>query len=188
MRHLPNLLTLLRLLLAPWIFVCLWQDAFAQAAGWLLVAVLSDLLDGYLARRFRWQTELGGMLDPLADKWLMGLCFLGLALSEHLPLWLLICVLSRDALIVGGAMAYRGLIGPFSAEPRWLGKISTLVQSVFVLATIFALGWNWPLSPWFDYAVWTVALVALLSGTDYVWHWSRRAWQHATQKRRNSPS
>lgn len=186
MRHLPNLLTLLRLLLAPFIFFWLWQDEFGRAAGWLLVAVLSNLLDGFLARQFRWQTELGGMLDPLADKWLMGLCFIGLALSDHVPLWLLVLVLARDVVIVAGAAAYRGLIGPFSASPRPLGKLSTLVQSLFVLASIFALGWGWPLSPWLDFAVWTVTLVALASGADYVWHWSRRARQDARRTGRNT--
>nr|WP_269749998.1 CDP-alcohol phosphatidyltransferase family protein [Pseudomarimonas arenosa] len=170
-------MTFLRLLLAPMIFYWLWQGEFGQAAGWLLAAVFSDLLDGYLARRFRWQSELGGMLDPLADKLLMGLCFIGLTLAEQVPLWLLVFVLARDVVIVTGALAYRFLIGPFAAEPRWLGKSSTLVQSSFVLVTVFALGWNWPLSPWLDYAVWTVAAAALLSGADYVWHWSWRAWQ-----------
>ena len=176
-RHLPNSLTALRLLLAPWILYWLEVGAYALAAGWLLVAVLSDLLDGYLARRFRWQSELGGLLDPIADKLLMACCFVGLALAGQIPLWLLLCVLLRDAVIVGGAAAYRALIGPFKAEPRWLGKFSTLVQSVFVLATVSALGWRWPLSPWLDIAVWTVAVVALISGADYVWHWSWRAWR-----------
>lgn len=185
-RCLPNLLTALRLLLAPWILYGLWIEAYAQAAGWLLIALFSDLLDGYLARRFRWQSELGGLLDPIADKLLMTCCFVGLALSDHVPTWLLLCVVLRDLVIVGGAVSYRALIGPFAAEPRWLGKFSTLVQSIFLLATVLALGWRWPLSPWLDLAVWTVALVAVVSGVDYVWHWSRRAWRAKRSSRLNT--
>ena len=179
LRHLPNLLTALRLMVAPCILYWLWQEAYALAACWLLIAVLSDALDGFLARRFRWQTDLGGILDPLADKLLMGMSFIGLTISHQVPLWLLVLVLFRDALIVAGALAYRGLIGPFAAEPSAWGKASTVAQSLFVLATVFALGWQWPLSPWSAYAVWMVALMVVVSGADYVWHWSWRAVRQA---------
>lgn len=182
LRHLPNLLTALRLIVAPCILYLLWQKAYALAAVCLLLAVASDALDGFLARRFRWQSELGGILDPLADKLLMGMSFIGLSISHQVPLWLLILVLARDVLIVSGALAYRALIGPFSAEPSLWGKTSTVLQSLFVLATVFALGWRWPLSPWFAYAVWIVALVVVVSGADYVWRWSHRAVWHARAK------
>jgi|HigsolmetaAR202D_1030399.scaffolds.fasta_scaffold04972_5 Phosphatidylglycerophosphate synthase len=173
LRHLPNIISLMRLLLVPPVVFAI----LAQQYGWGLllffVAGLSDGVDGFLAKRYGWQTPLGGFLDPLADKLLMVSSIVALAAQGHVPLWLAAVVLLRDLVIVVGALCYRVLVGPFDAAPTTISKINTLVQILLVLAVmadrVLALGAD--LSPLFFVAL----VMAMSSGIDYVLQWSRRA-------------
>lgn len=143
-RHLPNALTLARIaLLLP--LVGLMQAGSHRAAfALVLLAAATDVLDGALARRYGWQTRLGGLLDPIADKLLMAACFVGLWSAGFVPGWLLVLVLARDAAIVGGALAYQALVAPVPAEPSRLGKATTAVQLLYVCAGfVHLLGWRW---------------------------------------------
>ncbi|AYC32160.1 CDP-alcohol phosphatidyltransferase family protein [Pseudomonas cavernae] len=171
MHQLPNLLTLLRLALTIPIACLLLAERHAQALSLFAVAGASDALDGFLARRFGWTSRLGSILDPLADKLLLVTSYVCLALSAVLPWWLTLLVLLRDALIVGGAALYRQLRGPFAFRPSWLGKASTLLQIVLVLAVLLELSVfpafvvvHWPL-------VAAVVGLTLLSGGDYLRTW-----------------
>lgn len=174
MRQLPNILTLLRLLLTLPIALLLLAERHGQALALFAVAGLSDALDGFLARRFGWVSRLGSILDPLADKLLLVTSYLCLTATQILPLWLTLAVLARDALIVVGAALYRWLAGPFEFRPSLLGKLSTVLQIVLVLVVLLELS----LLPGFAEVraplIYAVLVLALASGGHYVWSWSRK--------------
>src|SRR5690242_6384709 len=109
LRHLPNLVTILRMLLV--VPLC-WLIGKGQYDGALVIAAiagLSDAVDGFLAKHYGWQTWIGGILDPIADKLLLMAAFLWLAFGADVPAWLAALVIGRDLVIVGGAIAYYGL-------------------------------------------------------------------------------
>lgn len=173
--QIPNLLTALRLLLIPWILLALAQSAFRLAAVLLAIAALSDGLDGFLARRYGWQTRLGGLLDPLADKLLVNALFLGLWWGGFVAGWLPLLVLARDLVIVGGAAAYHWRIAPLQAEPSLVGKACTVAQLGFLWLAIVDLALDRSSSPWWPFGVSVLVALIVASGLDYVWRWSRRA-------------
>ncbi|MFI4969559.1 MAG: CDP-alcohol phosphatidyltransferase family protein [Lysobacterales bacterium] len=175
-RHLPNLITALRMLLVVplcWLIGARrYDDALLVAA----IAAASDAVDGFLAKRFGWQSWIGGMLDPIADKLLLTATFVWLALTADLPVWLVALVVGRDLAIVAGAVAYHNLVGRFDAAPSRLSKLTTVVQLAFVLVELLQL------SRWIDMPVALresliaiTALVTLASGLHYVVVWSARA-------------
>lgn len=174
LRQLPNLLTILRLLLTVPIAVLLLAERHGQALALFAVAGFSDALDGFLARRFNWVSRLGSMLDPIADKLLLVTSYLCLTATAVLPWWLTAVVLLRDALIVGGATLYRRLIGPFRFQPTRLGKTSTLLQIVLVLAVLLELSVLPAFAEVRGPLILAVLVLALLSGGHYVWVWGRR--------------
>jgi cardiolipin synthase (CMP-forming) len=176
-RQLPNAITLCRIALALPIAMLIRAGDYRLALLWLLLAAMTDVLDGFLARRFGWQTPLGGMLDPLADKLLLAACFVGLWQAQAVPGWLLLLVLGRDLVIVAGALLYRALIGPVAAAPTLAGKINTALQILFVLGWLLRLA-GAPLAPaLLSIATIAVAALTIASGIDYVWRWSARALQ-----------
>ena len=177
LRHLPNLITALRLVLV--IPLCRLIEA-GRYDGALLVAAVagfSDALDGFLAKRFNWQSWLGGVLDPLADKLLLTVAFVWLAFAGDLAGWLAALVVVRDLVIVAGAVAYHYLVGRFEAAPSRLSKATTAVQLGFVLLVLLHLaGWI-ALTPGLrTLLVGLVAAMTVASGVHYVVVWSRRAW------------
>ena len=188
LRHLPNLITALRMLLV--VPLC-WLIGNGHYAGALVVAAiagLSDAIDGWLAKHFGWQTWLGGILDPIADKLLLMAAFLWLAFAGDVPQWLAALVIGRDLVIVGGAIAYYGLIGRFDATPTLLSKLTTVVQIVFVLAELLRLS-HWiemPDSVW-NIAIGITAALTVASGVHYVVVWSTRAWRTRPAAGRRGP-
>ena len=176
-RHIPNLITGLRLVMAPLLLWLLWSRQFQWALGVALFAGASDLVDGLVAKRFGWQSRLGSLLDPIADKLMLGLAMLGLWLVAMLPAWLVGLVLVRDVVIVAGALAWWRVVGPFDGKPTWLGKFSTLAQVALVLVCLVELaGWLLPLQVRKE-AILTVAMLTFASGVDYVVRYGVRAWQ-----------
>jgi cardiolipin synthase (CMP-forming) len=173
MRQLPNLLTAARLLAAPYIFYLLATDAYRAALAWFAIAGLTDVLDGFLARKFRAGSRFGALLDPVADKVMLDGAFLILGLKSIAPLWLTILVLGRDLMILGfaGVAIARGIRRDF--PPSVWGKASTAGQIAYVL---FAVGSEAGLVP---HAVaitlgWIAAGLTTLSGIDYFIKVSRR--------------
>jgi cardiolipin synthase len=174
-RHLPNAISVLRVVLVAPICWLLWRQQWPAALLLVAVAGLSDGLDGFLARHYGWQSRLGGILDASADKLLLIGCFVILAWRQQAPLWLAEIVCARDLVIALGAVAWRLLIGPIEPRPSLLSKACTLAQIVYLLATLLALS-RWPALRSSALA-WLVAVLCLASGAHYVWYWSRRAWQ-----------
>ncbi|MGD8430706.1 MAG: CDP-alcohol phosphatidyltransferase family protein, partial [Ectothiorhodospiraceae bacterium] len=117
LRQLPNLITGLRIVLVPPIVILILRHEYSLALILFIAAGVSDALDGTLARVGRWQTALGGVLDPVADKLLVFGVFLSLVLAGRMPEWLFAAALLRDLVIGAGALAYRLRIGPFAPAP-----------------------------------------------------------------------
>jgi cardiolipin synthase len=172
-RDIPNLISVFRLLLVPLLVLLLLLDRHVAALLVFFIAGLSDAADGFLARHFGWSSELGAILDPLADKLLMISVTLTLAMQGLVPLWLAVVVVVRDAVIVGGAVCYRLIVGRFRATPSLVSKFNTGLLILLVLATIAVHGFAWSidLAPLFL----LVGLTTVVSGADYVYRWARRA-------------
>jgi cardiolipin synthase (CMP-forming) len=173
----------MRLLLVPPLIALLVLGEYTAALALFLLAGLSDGADGFLARRYGWTSRLGSILDPLADKLLHISAYLTLGALGHLPLWLVVLVIARDVLIVGGGLAYHLLIGRYDLEPRVLSKLNTLLQMMLVLAVLVSLGAVALPSALLDALVLAVAASTLASGAEYVWIWSGRAWAQSRAER-----
>ena len=185
-RHLPNVISGLRLLLVLPAFWLIGEHEYARALLIVAIAGASDALDGYLAKRFGWQSRLGGLLDPLADKMLLLACFLGLVMTGVLPAWLFVLVIGRDLLIVFGAVAYHNLIGPFDAEPTRLSKLTTVVQIACVIGELLRLAWL-PSLPGRHVVLLATAVLTVVSGLHYVVVWSARARRTLRQRSTGNP-
>ena len=173
---LPNAITVGRMLLAAPLAWLILEGRYGPALVVALVAGASDAVDGWLAKRFAWETWLGGVLDPVADKLMLLAAFATLTVKGEIPAWLFGLVVGRDLVIVVGAVAYHNLIGRLDAKPTRLSKATTLVQIVWVLALLVHLTppLDFP-APLLATLMWTVAIVTVASGLDYVVRWGRKA-------------
>src|SRR5260370_7092538 len=135
-RHIPNIISSIRILLVASIAVTLVDHRLAATIVLFGVAALSDAADGFLAKRYGWQSELGAVLDPAADKLLMATVFITLAYMKLVPLWLMATAVARDAIIVIGALLYRYWFGPLTVRPSIVSKFNTLCQAAFILAVV----------------------------------------------------
>jgi cardiolipin synthase len=127
--NIPNALTLARIILVPLIVWLIITHEMAAAFVLFLLAGLSDAADGYLAKRFGWHTELGAYLDPIADKVLLVSVYLTLGFTNHLPVWLVIAVVSRDILIIGAFILSWILLRPVTVHPLLVSKAIPLPSS-----------------------------------------------------------
>ena len=174
LRHLPNLITLARMALIPWIAWALYEARYADAFLLFAIAALSDAVDGFLARRYRWQSRLGAILDPLADKGMILSAMLALALAGLLPLWLLLLSVVRDFSIVALAVHYNFVVRPgFTPRPSMFGKLHTLLEAALILVVILDAWQGWGLETLRDVLVVMVALSTLVSGWGYYRQWQR---------------
>jgi cardiolipin synthase len=175
LRHIPNIISVIRILLVVPIAMALKDQRLALAILLFGIAGVSDAADGYLAKRFGWQSELGGILDPVADKLLLATAFVSLSLLRLVPLWLMAVAVARDVIIVFGAAAYRIFIGRLTAHPSLISKINTLCQGVFIVAVLsrakFMVPPDWLVS-WLGALVFATVIV---SGIDYVLVYGKRA-------------
>lgn len=170
----PNLLTLLRMVLIPVFAILLYYGYSGWALITFFIAGVSDGIDGFVARRFNQESELGTIIDPIADKLLMTTAFIILTLpnilpqTKHLPVpfWVTASVIGRDVLIITVAGAINIMTGFRGFKPSYLGKLSTLVQVVAVTIILFAAVYGYT---FFLPTVYTlVVLFAFLSGVHYI--------------------
>jgi cardiolipin synthase len=169
--HLPNLITLARIALVPVLILLLKDQDYAAGLIVFVIAGASDALDGYLAKRLNVQSRLGAILDPVADKLLLVSAYVMLTVLGHIPFWLVLVVVFRDLLIVGGYMLYTSHAGPVKMRPSILSKLNTLMQ--IALATLVlaqqAAGLDWPLT--IHALVVAVLITTVVSGAHYLWSW-----------------
>ncbi|MDG9671749.1 MULTISPECIES: CDP-alcohol phosphatidyltransferase family protein [unclassified Hahella] len=176
-RHIPNVITVLRIFLVGPIAYCLARELYREAMWLFFVAGVSDALDGFLARACKWSSRFGAVTDPLADKALLVTVFIVLTYNEVLPLWLTLLVFARDVIIVAGALTYHKLVGAYKMQPSLWGKLSTLSQITFILAVILNLA-GIAMPPWaLEGGVWVVALTSCISGAHYVILWGGRFYR-----------
>jgi len=173
--QIPNAICVLRIALIPPTVMALLRGGYPLALLLVMVAAFSDVLDGWLARRFNWQTRIGGWLDPLADKLLLVTLFVTLAWLGLSPVWLTAVVLGRDVVIVGGALAFNLLIAKVRAEPSKISKLNTLFQLIYCTLILAAMALRLPMDPAVTVAGAAVLITSVVSGLDYVLIWSRRA-------------
>jgi len=175
LRHLPNALSLLRLLMAVPIALLVVYDESVLAMALFIAAGATDGIDGWLAKRYRWQSQLGGWLDPLADKALVLSVCIALTAHGDLPYWLLGLIAIRDLVIVSGAVAFHFNYAPLHAAPTIVGKITTAALLLLVVLLLWQ-NVNAQIPSWLVETL-TLACAGLLlvSGGDYVRRWSVKA-------------
>lgn len=167
LKHLPNLLSWLRLAAAPTLAILLVSGADRLALGVFAFAGLSDAADGFLAKRFGFDSRFGRLLDPAADKLLMLAAFVTLTVLKVTPLWLTLLVIARDAAIVAGIVIARMFELPVRVEPLFVGKLSTAMQIIYVALALLllTLGLQWPLT--LDVAAYATAALTIASWLAY---------------------
>lgn len=174
---LANLLTITRLLIVPVFVLSIYYQQFTWALALFFIAALTDALDGFIARAFNQKTQLGTILDPMADKLLLVTAFVvlsthGLTKTPPIPFWVTVTAISRDIFIVIGALAINISTGFSGFRPSILGKINTFVQittlAVFLAANAFTLD-----SRFITVTYYATFVIALCSGIHYVFHVNR---------------
>jgi cardiolipin synthase len=182
-RDIPNVISLVRLIAVVPVTALLLLGEY----GWALVLFglsgVSDGIDGWLARVYRWQSRLGGILDPIADKALVVACFLVLGVKGLVPLWLALAVVSRDLVILTGGMLYQYLIEDVQPAPTRISKLNTVVQIALVVMVIADAG-PFPLPrPLLDAMIWTCLATTVASGVLYVLIWGSMARRKGPRQR-----
>ena len=173
MMNLPNLITLLRLALVPVMAWCVLSGSYAAAAIVFLTAAVSDLADGYIARRFGMVSRFGALLDPVADKLNMFVATIVLASRDFVPLWLAGAIIARDVAIVLGVLAYRMRGKSLEMKPSRLSKLNTFVEFA-VLTLVFASAARWvDVDAWLPLLFRIVLVTVIASAAHYAWLWSR---------------
>jgi cardiolipin synthase (CMP-forming) len=166
-RHLPNLLSALRLLAAPFAAWLILQGHDIAAVLIFAAAGASDGLDGFIARRWGVTSAFGAWLDPIADKLLMLFCFTALYAIGATPLWLLVLVVARDLAIVFGWLLVRLLSLPAPTSPLLIGKLSTVVQILYVFTLLLLLSFDVEAPRLVEAAAWGCGLFVVLSAAAY---------------------
>jgi len=167
--NIPNLLTLLRIIMVPVIVIMLIQGLFLKALIVFIVAGLTDALDGFLARVLHQQTVLGSYLDPIADKALLASSFVTLSVMHIIPGWLTVIVISRDFIILLGISVLSIMSIPVKIRPAFISKITTALQLVTVLLSLSV-----PCLPgafnemWLLTIYWVTAFFTIISGLNYM--------------------
>lgn len=172
--YLPNAITVFRIGLVPVFILFLDDRNYAWALGIFVLAGVSDSLDGFIAKRYNLVTQIGAILDPLADKILLVTAYIMLVILEHVPLWLVLTVGFRDLLIVSGYLAYTSLIGPMRLRPSYLSKLNTFMQITLVVYILSEQAGLLPVSAIDRYLVYAVFLTTVSSGLHYAWVWGAK--------------
>lgn len=175
----PNAICIVRIILIAPLVAALFAGDYGLALILIVVAGMSDGIDGLLAKVFDWRTRLGSLLDPLADKLLLVSTFMSLTSLGLVPVPLTAIVILRDVIIVGGAVLYQRVIGRVRGEPSVISKLNTACQLLFVLCVILNAGWGQPASGWLTPLGALVVFTSITSGLNYVLVWSRRLREDA---------
>ncbi|MDE0309394.1 MAG: CDP-alcohol phosphatidyltransferase family protein [Acidiferrobacterales bacterium] len=172
--QIPNILTLSRIAAAPLLIVLLRDANFELALILFILAGFTDGLDGWIAKRFNYTSELGASLDPLADKIIIIAAYGMLTILDVIPFWLMMLVIFRDLVIVGGYLVLTTLNGSIPMQPTLTSKINTFLQITYVIAVLLN-NTSWLFIPYLtEVLMIAVALSTIASGTQYVWVWAIR--------------
>lgn len=174
--QIPNILTLSRIAAAPVLILLLRDENYELAVVLFVLAGITDGLDGWIAKRYGFTSQLGARLDPLADKTIILSAYIMLAILGDLAFWLVMLVIFRDLIIVGGYLVLTTLDGQVQMQPTMTSKINTVAQIVLVIA-VLSENTSWLSTQfigfWMTYAV---AVLTIVSGAQYVWVWAIRRY------------
>ena len=169
--NLPNALTVIRILLIPLFLYKVIQGDIGFATVVYVTAAITDGLDGFIARNWNMQTELGTFLDPLADKLLVATSFVALAVLQIIPLSLAIAVLSRDIILVLGSLTIYLMEGNLTVRPHPVGKVTTFFQFLYILLVLLTSGGIMS-TPWLMKSLMPIAVITgiltIISGAIYI--------------------
>lgn len=171
--NIPNTLTFARIVSVPLLIWLIIDQDFYAAFVVFMLAGISDAADGYLAKRYGWRTELGAYLDPIADKALLVAIYVALGLSGHLPVWLVIIVVSRDILIVGAVLLAWIMWRPVEVKPLAVSKINTFAQIALAGLVLAQLGLGLGVGGLVSVLIWVTGGLTVLSACVYFFGWLR---------------
>jgi cardiolipin synthase (CMP-forming) len=166
--NIPNILTLIRILLVPLFVIYVIKDMFFSALIVFAIAGLSDGLDGLLARYFNQRTELGAYLDPIADKLLISSAFVSLAVLKIIPGWMSVIVISRDVLILLGIAIFSITDISVDIKPSFVSKCTTVAQLFTVVFVLLNPDISWSLFVRY-FLYWLTVILSILSGFHYIY-------------------
>jgi cardiolipin synthase len=166
----PNLITTIRIILAPVFVIYLINDQFLPALIVFLLCAVSDGLDGMVARLMNQRSKLGAYLDPLADKLLLVAAFVTLSVRGYLPAWLTVLVFSRDTIILLGVLVLFLNRMEFTIKPTPVSKITTWLQFITVLAVLSQAHMS-SFTRFYPYIFYLTALFTISSGLHYIYNW-----------------
>jgi len=166
--NIPNLITIIRILLTPLFVIVLLKDFYGVALLIFTIAGISDGLDGFIARYFNQRTTLGAYLDPIADKLLLASAFVSMAVLKIIPSWVAIIVISRDVLIIMGIAIITMTEKTYKVKPSTISKITTVAQIttiILALVNISTMGYTTLMVILF----WVTAVLTTVSGLHYIY-------------------
>ncbi len=172
--NLPNLLTLSRILMTPFIVYSILNHFAIQALVLMIIAGLTDMLDGAIAKYFHMQTVVGAYMDPIADKLMLVSSIISLFIVGQVPMFLFLAVVFRDVIIVVGAMLYELVTHRLEMQPTYISKITTVVQIIYVSTALLHIAWPLPVGL-MDVAVWITFTITCVSGIQYMLLWTDKA-------------
>lgn len=165
--NLPNYITLLRVILIPFFINLMIYGYYREALLVFVAACITDALDGLIARLMKQKTELGAFLDPMADKLLILSAFVTLVLLGKLPFWLVIIVVSRDAILTMGSLIIYFTTNSLKIEPSIIGKLTTVMQLAVVTSSLISMNYGTGLEL-MTVLQWITAGITIASGAQYV--------------------
>ena len=175
----PNAISLMRIFLIAPIIILFVNNEFAWALGLFVIAGLSDSVDGYLAKKYDWDTRLGAFLDPAGDKLLVAWSYGTLAFLGHIPVWMAVIVIFRDVVIVAGSFLYHYLVRRLEGDPTFISKFNTGLEFAFLIFVMAKAGFGWPNDITITVVGAAVLVTVVISGYDYVSNWIRSARREA---------
>ncbi len=169
-KHIPNILTILRFILIPFIVIFIALNHYMAAFFVLTLSGITDILDGFIARKFHFITNFGKLIDPLADKSTQISVLVTLAFKDIIPFWFLLVVFLKEFLMVAGASFLYGK--ELVVSSRWYGKLTTVLFYIAIVSSFIIYSWNTPLEnhpeysapmlPQFDIYIYYLALVSTI--------------------------
>lgn len=176
--NLPNLITILRILLIPVFIILLLYNHFSWALAVFAFSGVTDGLDGFIARNSNQRTVLGTYLDPIADKLLLISGFVTLSFLKIIPLWITIVLVSRDLILIFGTLILHMIQGYIVIKPSWLGKCTTVMQMICILTVLFFMVSDRGSILLFPFLLLAVVLT-VVSGLHYIYRAIRFLNAHA---------
>ena len=171
--NIPNLITLARIMLVPIVVWAIASNQMEIAFAVFIVAGVSDAVDGFLAKRFNMTSELGALLDPLADKALLVSIYMALGIWGAIPRWIVILVVSRDVMIVAAVMVSWLFDRPIPMRPLMVSKLNTAAQVAFAALVLASLGFGFNPAPYDALLMGLVTVLTLASVSLYLVEWVR---------------